>query len=170
MLTAPRLRRQGQAVPRGNLLCEALRDTLTLHQRHQRLRAVHHLGDPSQDGPEVPESRRKLQHSLVAARRFLNNEFRYVVVLTGRAIHTDLDGHRLLKDHDVFHLLRNGHYRGNQRRKLQNHQRRKLQNHPRRKLQDLFPQLLRNHLLRLLRCQRGPLIIGTVCRLINSCW
>ena len=161
MLTAPRLRRPVQAVPRGNLLCEALRDTLTL-----RLRAVHHLGDTP---PEVPESRRKLQRSKVAVRRFLKNEFRYVVVLTARAIHTDLDGHRLLKDHDVFHLRRKGHYRGNQRRKLQKNLRRKLLNHPRRKLQDLFPQLLWNHLLRLLRCHRGPLNIGRVCRLIDRC-
>ena len=169
MLTAPRLRRQVQEVPRGNLLCEALRDTLTLHQRHQRLRAVHHLGGPYQEVPEVPESRRKLQHSLVAVRRFLKNEFRYVVALTARAIHTDLDGHRLLKDHDVFHLRRKGHYRGNQRRKLQTHLRRKLLDHPQRKLHDLFPQLLWNHLLRLLRCHLGPLHFGRVCRLIDRC-
>ena len=113
MLTAPRLRRQVQAALRGNLLFEALRDTLTPHQSHQLLRAVHHLGDLYREVPEVPESRRKLQHSLVAVRRFLKNEFRYVVILTARVMRADLDGHRLLKGHDAFGLRQRGQAREN---------------------------------------------------------
>ena len=161
-LTALRLRRPVQAVPRGNLLCEVLRDTLTL-----RLRTDHHHNGEAP--PEVPRSRRKLQRSKVAVHRFLKNVFRYGVVLTAKAMYLELDGHQLSKDQNVSDLRQKGLYQGNQRRKLQAHLRRKLLDHPQRELQDLFPHLLWNHLLRRLICHRGPLNIGRVCRLIDRC-